>query len=86
MASFYARGRVTASGEPFRPMGMSVALRSYDFGRRYRVTYRGRSVVIVHNDFGPARATGRCADLSLGASNALRLTSAGIGMVTIERE
>jgi rare lipoprotein A len=85
-ASYYGHesGKRTANGERFNPDGLSIALRSRPRGERYRVTYRGRSVVVRHNDFGPAIRS-RCADLSLGAARALGLVRPGTGLITIER-
>lgn len=85
IASWYGAesGGRTASGERFNPRGLSIAMRSYAFGRQYRVTYRGRSVVVRHNDFGPAARTGRQFDLSRGAAKALRLLSRGTGKVCV---
>ncbi|HTV32759.1 MAG TPA: septal ring lytic transglycosylase RlpA family protein [Methylocella sp.] len=85
LASWYGAesGHRTASGAVFHPDGRSVALRSRAFGHRYRVAYRGRAIVALHNDFGPAAWTGRCADLSAGAARAIGLT--GVGKVSIQR-
>jgi len=46
----------TASGEPFRDMAFTCAMRRRDFGQYYRVTNltNGKSVVVKHNDFGPS--------------------------------
>lgn len=84
-ASWYGAesGHVTASGVRFHPMGLSIALRSHHFGDFYRVTYRGRSVIAVHNDWGPALWTKRCVDLSRGVKLALRFP--GLGMVILKR-
>lgn len=84
IASWYGSesGRRTASGARFRPEGFSMAMRSRTFGRRYRVTYRGRSIVVVHNDYGPAAWTRRQFDLSHGAARALGIT--GTARVCVE--
>jgi rare lipoprotein A len=84
-ASWYGKesGSVTASGAHFNPGGHSIALRSHKFGDRYRVTYRGRSAIAVHNDFGPAKWTGRGCDLSHGLARAIGFL--GLGIVNIER-
>ena len=60
-ASFYGSesGNRTASGAKFHPMGISIALRSHNFGDYFRITYRGKSVIAIHNDYGPAAWTGR---------------------------
>jgi rare lipoprotein A len=85
-ASWYGAesGARTADGRKFRPMGLTIALRSRDFGGRFRVSYRGRSVIVRHNDFGPAMKS-RCADLSHGAARALGMEGAGVATVQIER-
>ncbi len=64
-------GALTASGERFHDRDMTCALRHRDFGKYYRVTNleNGKSIVVKHNDFGPARQwrdskTGRTHDLS----------------------
>lgn len=46
----------TASGERFRDMALTCALRQRNFGQYYRVTNlaNGKSVVVKHNDFGPS--------------------------------
>ena len=82
-ASWYSQGRVTASGEPFRPAGLTAASRTLPFGTRLRVSYRGRSVQVRINDRGPFVA-GRCLDLSAGAARAIDM--AGVGSVSISCE
>lgn len=82
-ASYYSAGQRTASGARFRPSGRTIALRSHRFGDVYLVTYRGRSVVVVHDDFGPAAWTGRCADLSYGAARAIRMIRVGVADVDV---
>jgi len=42
-------------------------------GERWRVTYRGRSVVVLVDDLGPAAWTGRSIDLSQAAARAIGL-------------
>lgn len=83
MASWYSRGARTADGRRFNPNGLSIAMPSRHFGDRYRIQYRGRSVVVVHNDFGPAARLGRCVDLSYGAARALGTVAAGVIDVTV---
>jgi rare lipoprotein A len=86
-ASWYGGGeylnRHTANGERFDPRKLTAAHRSLPFGTRVRVTWRGRSVVVVINDRGPAKWTGRCIDLSRSAANAIGMIGAGVGRVTI---
>lgn len=85
-ASWYGpeSGRVTASGERFRPDGLTAAHRTWRFGTRLRVSLGQRSVVVVVNDRGPARWTGRCLDLSRGAARRLGMLSRGVATVRIE--
>lgn len=86
-ASWYGSesGNRTASGAPFRPHGLSFAMRSRDFGKVYAVTYRGKTVRAVHNDYGPAKYTGRRFDLSEGLAAALGLKPHGVGVVCVQR-
>ncbi|WP_244669988.1 septal ring lytic transglycosylase RlpA family protein [Kaistia sp. 32K] len=85
-ASWYGResGGRTASGGAFRPGGLSIAMRSRDFGRRYRVSLDGRSILVVHNDFGPAAWTGRDFDLSRGAAAELRMLGRGVATICVD--
>jgi rare lipoprotein A len=71
-ASWYAEGSRTASGEPFRPDGLTAAHRTLPFGSRVRVQHRrtGRSVVVRINDRGPF-TRGRIIDLSRGAKRVI---------------
>lgn len=88
-ASFYGRelaGRRTASGEVFRPEGLTAAHRSLPLGTRVKVTNlnNGRSVVLRINDRGPF-VRGRMIDVSLGAAKVLGFASAGTARVRVER-
>ena len=87
-ASFYGAGeklsRLTANGEVFRSSGLTAAMRSRAFGRKIRVTYRGKSVVVRHNDWGPHPRTGRCIDLSRAAAAELGMLRVGVATVSIE--
>lgn len=87
-ASYYGsahHGRTMANGRPFNMHAMTAAHRTYPFGTRLKVTYRGRSVVVTVTDRGPY-AGGRCIDLSYGAAKALGMIRAGVGNVTITRQ
>jgi rare lipoprotein A len=86
-ASWYGTesGSRTASGERFDPSGLTIAMRSRDFGRRFRVTFGGRSVVVRHTDFGPASWTGRRYDISRGAAVRLGMIRRGVGLVCVAR-
>lgn len=67
---------ITASGEVFKDDALTCALRSRDFGKRYKVTNlkNNKSVVLVHNDFGPSKkqvSKGITIDLSPAAFDRL---------------
>lgn len=86
IASYYGAGeylnRHTASGERFDPQAMTAAHRTLPFGTLLSVCFRGCAVVRV-NDRGPAAATGRSLDLSLGAARAIGMTGAGVARVRV---
>lgn len=88
LASHYGTesGNRTATGERFDGRSMTAAMpyRKY-LGRRYRVTYEGRSVVVRINDLGPARRLHRIIDLSTAAARKLGLIRAGVGVVCMEQ-
>lgn len=77
-----SRSKRTASGERFDPNALTCAHRTYRFGTRLRVTYRGRSVVCRVNDRGPF-IKGRSLDVSRACARAISLR--GVAVVTIER-
>lgn len=96
-ASWYSResaqregtsGDWTASGERFFENDMTCAMRSRDYGGRYRVTNlaTGKSVVVKHNDFGPARKLyeqGRIIDLSKKSFSKIADLKKGIIRVSV---
>lgn len=86
-ASYYGAesGRRTASGEAFRPNGLTAAHRTLPFGTRLRVCYHGCVVVRV-TDRGPAAWTGRSLDLSRGAAAAVGMLGVGVANVEVERQ
>lgn len=84
LASWYARGRTTASGERFDPNGLTAAHRTLAFGTRLRVCHDGRCVEVRVNDRGPSRRTGRALDLSRASFAAIAPLSAGVVTVTWE--
>jgi rare lipoprotein A len=87
LASFYGHGeklnRYTASGQVFRPNGLTAAHRTLPMGTRLLVSRGGHSVVVTINDRGPAAWTGRSLDLSYGAAQ--RLGMGGTAPVQIAR-
>lgn len=76
IGSIYWHGKVTATGAPFRPHGISAAHRTLPFGTvlRVRNPHNGRTLSVPVNDRGPyikgVPATGAI-DFSLGAARAL---------------
>src|ERR1039458_7943140 len=85
-ASWYGResGKITANGEHFKPDGMTAAHRSLAFGTMIGVRLGARKIKVRINDRGPARWTGRCLDLALGAARALGYEKRGEAIVTCE--
>lgn len=85
VASWYGAesGRQTASGERFRPDGISCAHKHLAFGTIVHVTLlsTGRSIACRINDRGPF-VRGRCIDLSHGAARALRMS--GVARARVE--
>lgn len=85
-ASWYGGGerlnRHTATGEVFRPMGLTAAHRTLPLGTRLQVCLTTCIVVRV-NDRGPAIWTGRALDLSRGAATALGFHRAGEARVSM---
>jgi rare lipoprotein A len=86
-ASYYGAesGRRTASGETFRPEGLTAAHRTLAFGTRLRVCRAERCVSVRVTDRGPF-VRGRALDLSAGAARAIGLTGIGVGRVEVTRE
>lgn len=72
VATYYASGRRTASGQAFDPGGYTAAHRSLPFGSRVTVSNpeNGKSVTVVINDRGPF-TRGVTLDLTRGAANAI---------------
>ena len=86
-ASWYDEGRLTATGEHFKPDGLTAAMRKpVPFNSHWRVTHHrtGKSVVVRINDRGPF-IRGRDIDLSRGAAEAIGLRAQGVGLVDITR-
>lgn len=77
-ASWYARGKWTASGERFNPDALTAAHLTLPFGTRLRVESGSKSVTVRITDRGPAAWTGKCLDLSRGAFKKLAPLSRGV--------
>ena len=83
LASWYGpgfHGNLTASGEVYNQYALTVAHRTYAFGTRLRITYRGISVNVIVTDRGPYYGN-RDIDLSLGTAEAIGFD--GVDYVTI---
>jgi rare lipoprotein A len=85
VASFYSKGRKTASGERFNRYELCAAHRSLPFGTRLRVTNvrNGRSVIVRINDRGPF-VRGRIIDVTSAAANALGMMNTGVAKVSLD--
>jgi len=85
LASFYAEGSKTASGEEFHGYELTAAHRTLPFGTRVRVTNvtNGRSVTVRINDRGPF-VRGRVVDVSYFAAKRLGITERGIAKVKLD--
>ena len=85
IASFYAEGSQTASGEKFDPRELTAASRTLPFGTRLRVTNvaNGRSVIVRINDRGPFVA-GRAVDVSYSAAETLGMVDQGTAKVKLD--
>ncbi len=85
LASFYAEGSKTASGEKFDGHELTAAHRTLPFGTQVRVTNvaNGRSVTVRINDRGPF-VRGRVVDVSYLAAKTLWMTGRGIAKVKLD--
>lgn len=84
-ASYYWQDQKTATGERFKPEGITCAHKTIRFGTTLRVTNirNGRSTTCRVNDRGPYIAK-RCIDLSRGAARQVGMITAGVVPVKIE--
>ena len=84
LASFYAEGTRTASGETFNPRELTAAHRTLPFGTRLCVTNvaTGRSVTVRVNDRGPF-VPGRVVDVSYSAAEMLGIIGRGVAKVKL---
>lgn len=80
MASWYNEGKETASGEAFKPMGLTAAHKTMAFGTRLKVInpVNRKTVEVRVNDRGPY-IKGRELDISEGAARAIGFTDTGVG-------
>jgi rare lipoprotein A len=89
IASWYGNehhGRRTASGAIFDQYALTAAMPDRArLGERWRVTYRGKSVVVTITDLGPHKRLGRIIDLSRGAAAKIGMIEAGVGRVCVVR-
>jgi rare lipoprotein A len=85
LASFYAEGSETASGEKFNPNELTAAHPTLPFGTRLRVTNiaNGRSVTVRVNDRGPFVA-GRKVDVSYSAAERIGIIDQGVAKVKLD--
>lgn len=88
VASFYStefKGRKTASGHPFDPLGMTAAHKTLPLGTEVRITNlrNGRSVTATINDRGPY-VQGRIVDVSYALARQLDFVRSGMAQVKIE--
>jgi len=85
LASFYADGVRTASGEKFDPHELTAAHPTLPFGSRLRVTNvaTGRSVIVRVTDRGPF-VPGRMVDVSHSAAETLGIIGRGVAKVKVD--
>lgn len=85
-ASWYQKGRLTASGERFNPNDYTAAHRTYAFGTKLKVTNisTGKYVVVTINDRGP-HIKSVSIDLSKAAANQIGMIRSGKVKVKIQK-
>ena len=86
VASYYGAesGSRTADGSYFDGSQLVAAHRTLKFGTRLKVTYRGKSVMVVVRDRGPF-IRGRNLDLSRAAAAKIGMVNAGVAVVCVTR-
>ena len=84
-ASWYKKGKITASGKKFNSNKYSVAHRTLPFGTMLRLTNvkNGKSIEAIVNDRGPFVRTKEL-DVSSGAAKALGFFHSGTAKLLIE--
>ena len=83
-ASWYGwefRGQPTATGAIFDPRLFTAANRSLPFGTFLRVSYEGKSAIVLVNDSGPSGRLERVIDLTEEAADYL-----GVGVSWVNAE
>ena len=85
VVSWYRHGRITANGERYNPLGITVAHKRLPFGTMIRFTNpeTGDSIIARVNDRGPY-IHGREFDLSLGAARELNIVERGVVRLQVE--
>lgn len=81
----YHQGRKMANGKIFDKNSLTCAHNSYPFGTKLKVSYQGKSVVVIVTDRGGFNKLGRVIDLSEGAFKKLAPLSKGVIKVKIEK-
>ena len=81
----YRHGRKMANGKIFDKNALTCAHNSYSFGTKLRVSYKGKSVIVIVTDRGGFNKLGRVIDLSEGAFKKLAPLSKGVIKVKIEK-
>ena len=81
----YHHGRKMANGKIFDKNALTCAHNSYPFGTKLKVSYQGKSVVVIVTDRGGFNKLGRVIDLSEGAFKKLAPLSKGVIKVKIEK-
>lgn len=83
VASWYEKGKRTASGEKFDPERFTAAHRTLPFGTELDVTHGSKTVTVTVTDRGPF-VKGRVIDLSKAAARKLGMLEKGTARVEIE--
>lgn len=83
--SWYRHGTITANGERYNPMGLTVAHRTLPFNTMVKFTNpsNGNTVVVRVNDRGPM-IRGREFDLSMRAAQLLGMIDRGVVNLVVE--
>lgn len=86
MATWYATGTMTASGERFDKGALTAAHRTLPFGTIVRVTHRKshKRVDVRINDRGPFGSKRRIIDVSEAAARRLGIIDEGVAPVRVE--